>query len=98
MEITADMVAAGLGLSISEIGQTLDWRGLDPLRAPEEADHHFSWSRAMDLYTEEKLRRNERGSIILTSYKGFGEWGEVLGDTVIASPVLHRLLHHSHVA
>ena len=39
----------------------------------------------------------ERGIIILTSNKGFGEWGELLGDTVIASAVLDRLLHHSHV-
>ena len=36
--------------------------------------------------------RYERGSIILTSNKGFGEWGELLGDTVIASAVLDRLL------
>ena len=43
------------------------------------------------------LARYERGSIILTSNKGFGEWGELLGDTVIASAVLDRLLHHSHV-
>ena len=41
--------------------------------------------------------RYERGSIILTSNKGFGEWGELLGDTVIGSAVLDRLLHHSHV-
>ena len=41
--------------------------------------------------------RYERGSIILTSNKGFGEWGELLGDAVIASAVLDRLLHHSHV-
>ena len=41
--------------------------------------------------------RCERGSIILTSNKGFGEWGELLGDTVIASAILDRLLHHSHV-
>ena len=41
--------------------------------------------------------RYDRGSIILTSNKGFGEWGELLGDTVIASAVLDRLLHHSHV-
>ena len=41
--------------------------------------------------------RHERGSIILTSNKGFGEWGELLGDSVIASAVLDRLLHHSHV-
>ena len=41
--------------------------------------------------------RYERGSIILTSNKGFGEWGELLGDNVIASAVLDRLLHNSHV-
>lgn len=41
--------------------------------------------------------RYERGSIILTSNKGFAEWGEVLGDPVIATAILDRLLHHSHV-
>ncbi|MBT9260414.1 MAG: IS21-like element helper ATPase IstB, partial [Clostridiales bacterium] len=41
--------------------------------------------------------RYERGSIILTSNKGFAEWGEVLGDSVIATAILDRLLHHSHV-
>ena len=41
--------------------------------------------------------RYERGSIILTSNKGFAEWGELLGDTVIASAILDRLLHHSHM-
>ena len=41
--------------------------------------------------------RYERGSIILTSNKGFGEWGELLGNTVIASAILDRLLHHSHI-
>ena len=41
--------------------------------------------------------RYARGSIILTSNKGFGEWGQVLGDAVIATAILDRLLHHSHV-
>jgi DNA replication protein DnaC len=41
--------------------------------------------------------RYERGSILLTSNKGFAEWGEVLGDTVIATAILDRLLHHSHL-
>ncbi|WP_019123989.1 IS21-like element helper ATPase IstB [Brevibacillus massiliensis] len=40
-------------------------------------------------------RRYERGSLILTSNKSFGEWGEILGDTVIASAILDMLLHHS---
>ena len=39
----------------------------------------------------------ERGSVILTSNKGFGEWGELLGNIVIASAILDRLLHNSHV-
>ncbi|MBM3281069.1 MAG: IS21-like element helper ATPase IstB [Candidatus Handelsmanbacteria bacterium] len=41
--------------------------------------------------------RYERGSIVLTSNKGFAEWGELLGDAVIATAILDRLLHHSHV-
>ena len=41
--------------------------------------------------------RYEHGSSILISHKGFGEWGELLGDGVIASAVLDRLLHPRHV-
>ena len=41
--------------------------------------------------------RYEKGSIILTSNKGFADWGELLGDPVIATAILDRLLHHSHV-
>jgi DNA replication protein DnaC len=41
--------------------------------------------------------RYERGSIILTSNKGFGEWGELLSDPVLATAVLDRLLHHAHI-
>lgn len=41
--------------------------------------------------------RYERGSIVLTSNKGFSDWGEVLGDSVIATAILDRLLHHSHI-
>lgn len=39
----------------------------------------------------------ERGSIILTSNKGFGECGELMGDPVLATAVLDRLLHHAHI-
>jgi len=42
-------------------------------------------------------KRYETGSIILTSNKSFADWGEILGDSVIASAVLDRLLHHSTV-
>lgn len=43
-------------------------------------------------------KRYERGSLIVTSNKGFSAWGEIFaGDPVIASAILDRLLHHSHV-
>lgn len=42
-------------------------------------------------------RRYERGSIILTSNRGFGQWGEIFEDTIIATAILDRLLHHSNV-
>jgi len=37
----------------------------------------------------------ERCALILTSNRGFGEWGEVFGDTVVAAALLDRLLHHA---
>jgi DNA replication protein DnaC len=40
-------------------------------------------------------RRYQKGSIILTSNKSYGEWGEVFADQVLASAILDRLLHHS---
>ena len=42
-------------------------------------------------------RRYERGSIIITSNRGFGQWDEIFGDAIIATAILDRLLHHSTV-
>ncbi len=42
-------------------------------------------------------RRYERGSMIITSNKSFTEWGQVLGDDVLATAILDRLLHHCDV-
>ena len=39
--------------------------------------------------------RYEKGAMILTSNRGFKEWGEILGDNVIAAALLDRLLHHA---
>ncbi len=35
-----------------------------------------------------------RSSTIYTSNKPFSEWGKILGDSVMASAVLDRILHH----
>ena len=41
--------------------------------------------------------RHERSSTVLTTNKGFEEWGSVLGDDVMATAMLDRLLHRCHV-
>jgi len=47
------------------------------------------------LFFQLVTARYERGSILLTSNKSYGDWGSVFGDAVMATAVLDRLLHHS---
>jgi len=42
-------------------------------------------------------RRYERASTVLTSNKGFEEWGQIFGDEVMAAALIDRLLHHCHI-
>jgi DNA replication protein DnaC len=55
--------------------------------SPEQARHFF------ELVTA----RYEHGSIILTSNTSFAQWGTLLGDEVLATALLDRLLHHAEV-
>lgn len=41
--------------------------------------------------------RYEKGATILTSNRGFKDWGEIFGDNVVAAALLDRLLHHATV-
>jgi len=41
--------------------------------------------------------RYEHASTVLTSNKGFEEWGNILGDEVMAAALIDRLMHHCHV-
>nr|WP_292601928.1 IS21-like element helper ATPase IstB [Mesorhizobium sp.] len=52
---------------------------------------------AAQLFFQLVSRRYERGSLLITSNRSVGEWGEVFGDPVVATAILDRLLHHSHV-
>jgi len=52
---------------------------------------------AANLFFHVISARYERGSMVMTSNKSFGEWGELLGDRVLATAVLDRLLHHAHI-
>jgi len=39
--------------------------------------------------------RYEKGAMIITSNRGFAEWGDIFGDPVVATALLDRLLHHA---
>ncbi|MDQ6420481.1 IS21-like element helper ATPase IstB [Paenibacillus sp. LHD-117] len=56
-------------------------------RKMDETAAHFFFQIVSERY--------ERGSILLTSNKTFGAWGDIFGDTVLATAILDRLLHHS---
>jgi DNA replication protein DnaC len=56
-------------------------------RKMDDAAAHFFFQIVSERY--------EKGSIILTSNKSFGSWGEIFGDSVLATAILDRLLHHS---
>src|SRR5437660_2734515 len=55
--------------------------------SPGQAHHFF------ELVTA----RYEHGSILLTSNTNFSEWGTLLGNDVLATALLDRLLHHAEV-
>jgi DNA replication protein DnaC len=57
-------------------------------RLSQEQAHHFF---------EQVTARYEHGSIILTSNTRFMQWGQLLGDEVLAIALLDRLLHHAEV-
>jgi len=50
---------------------------------------------AGNLFFQLVNARYERGAMILTSNRGFAEWGDVFGDPVVATAPLDRLLHHA---
>ena len=56
-------------------------------RKMEDAAAHFFFQIVSERY--------EKGAIILTSNKSYGAWGDIFGDSVLATAILDRLLHHS---
>ncbi len=54
-------------------------------------------SNGANLFFQLVNARYERNSTVLTSNKSFKEWGDIFGDSVVASALLDRLLHHCHI-
>ena len=48
-----------------------------------------------NLFFQPVNARYEKSAMILTSNRGFAEWGDIFGDPLVATALLDRLLHHA---
>jgi len=71
--------------------------GRYPLIVIDEVGYIPFEAEAANLFFQLVSARYERASVIVTSNKPFGRWGEVFGDPVVAAAMIDRLVHHAEV-
>jgi DNA replication protein DnaC len=71
--------------------------GRVPLLIVDEIGYIPFEAEAANLFFQLVSARYERASLIVTSSKPFGRWGEVFGDDVVAAAMIDRLVHHAEV-
>src|ERR1700712_170283 len=71
--------------------------GRYPLLVIDEVGYIPFEPEAANLFFQLVSSRYERASLIVTSNKQFGRWGEVFGDDVVAAAMIDRLVHHAEV-
>ncbi|HET9006988.1 MAG TPA: IS21-like element helper ATPase IstB [Actinomycetes bacterium] len=71
--------------------------GRIPLLIVDEVGYIPFEAEAANLFFQLVSARYERASLIVTSNKPFGRWGEVFGDDVVAAAMIDRLVHHAEV-
>jgi len=71
--------------------------GRYPLLVIDEVGYIPFEPEAANLFFQLVSARYERASLIVTSNKPFGRWGETFGDDVVAAAMIDRLVHHAEV-
>jgi DNA replication protein DnaC len=71
--------------------------GRIPLLVIDEVGYIPFEAEAANLFFQLISARYERASVIVTSNKPFGRWGEVFGDDTVAAAMIDRLVHHAEV-
>jgi DNA replication protein DnaC len=71
--------------------------GRYPLIVIDEVGYIPFEAEAANLFFQLISNRYERASVIVTSNKPFGRWGEVFGDETVAAAMIDRLVHHAEV-
>ena len=52
---------------------------------------------AGDELADVLMSRHEKSSTIVSSNRSLDDWAKLLGDVVVAAPLLDRLMHHGHL-
>jgi DNA replication protein DnaC len=71
--------------------------GRVPLLIVDEVGYIPFEPEAANLFFQLVSARYERASLLVTSNKPFGRWGEVFGDASVAAAMIDRLVHHAEV-
>jgi DNA replication protein DnaC len=91
---------------IEDINEARELGGLRKLRAQFKAaellviDDLFLRklpANAGDELAEVVMNRYEKASTIITSNRTLDDWAKLLGDAVVAGPLLDRIMHHGHL-
>jgi hypothetical protein len=69
--------------------------GRYPLLVIDEVGYIPFEAEAANLFFQLVSSRCERASVIVTSNKPFGRWGEVFGDATVAAAMINRLVDHA---
>ena len=71
--------------------------GRYPLLVIDEVGYIPFEPEAANLFFQLVSARYERASLIVTSNKPFGRWGETFGDDTVAAAMIDRLVHHADI-
>ena len=97
--VTATSLLAQLSRAQLEgkLGDVITFYAKPKLLVVDELGYLPLEKQTANLFFQLVSRRYERGSMLITTNQTITQWGNVFGDEVIASAVLDRVLHHSHV-
>jgi DNA replication protein DnaC len=83
--------------SAGQLQEELRRLGRIPVLIIDEVGYIPFEAEAANLFFQLVPARYERASVIVTSNKPFGRWGEVFGDATVAAAMIDRLVHHAEV-
>jgi DNA replication protein DnaC len=111
--ISLNAIAKGFKVLFTSVGEMLDnlhmskadnsyYKRLQDYLTPDllildELGFKALPSYSADDFFDVIAKRYEKGSCIITTNKSFEQWGDIFTDNILASAILDRMVHHSHI-